>query len=226
MADAETSYLTPLSTVLFIFALCTAYMFLSMNGGEFTYVGDYKFILFKVMVTIATVAMGFVITVTSVAYYYVLGGMAGLGESMMSYDFTTNAVFTTFMLYLSSIWMALAVAMLPFGHTVYVANTDVVDMDRTYQLNAVQQAVYAGPYRALMIIMSLNLLVVLLMFACSSFNPLTFEPCQMEGFGALGKHLAQVFHGLRPTFGPYFRLDADKWRDVGKWMTNLSCASV
>ena len=61
MSDSN-SYLTPLSTVLFIFSLCTAYMFLSMNGGDYTYVGDYKFILFKVMITISTVAIGFILS--------------------------------------------------------------------------------------------------------------------------------------------------------------------
>ena len=195
MSDSN-SYLTPLSTVLFIFSLCTAYMFLAMNGTDYTYVGDYKFILFKVMITISTVAIGFIITITSVAWYSIPG--------LSDYDISKNTVVCTFLMYLSSIWISLAVAMLPFGHTVYIAGTNNIDQDRTAQLNAAQQAIYSGPYHILMIIMSVNLFVFALVIGARYFQSGN-KPSLAKAFGGpYAESWKKMMDNLRPTFGCYF----------------------
>lgn len=212
------NYLTPLSTVLFIFALCTAYMFLIMNGGTYNYVGDYQFILFKVLITISTVALGFVITITSVGWYYVAGSVLGGGSGINEYDFSTNAVVTTFLLYLSSIWMALAVAMLPFGHTVYAGQTNIVDEVRTQQLNAVQQAVYAVPYKTLSVLMALSLVGFVLMCIHHIRTMLHSDDGNGGGTGAL---FSTLFKAIRPTFGWYFRFDEGTWPKVAQQLTSV-----
>lgn len=198
MAEPGT-YLTPLTTVLFIFALCTSYMFLSMNGGDFTYVGDYKFILFKVMIIISTIALGFLVTMTSPAYY-----MFPI-ETIVQWDMTKNVVVTTFLLYLSSIWLSLAVALLPFGHTVYIGNTNNIDEERTLQLNAIQKTVYSGPYHVLMILMSIGLMVLVI--------ALLYRMHRAEGsisgtFYDIGEAYSSMLSKLHATFGCYFTVGA------------------
>lgn len=208
MSDSN-SYLTPLSTVLFIFSLCTAYMFLAMNGTDYTYVGDYKFILFKVMITISTVAIGFIITITSVAWYSIPG--------LSNYDISKNTVVCTFLMYLSSIWISLAVAMLPFGHTVYIAGTNNIDQERTAQLNAAQQAIYSGPYHILMIFMSVNLFVFALVLGIRYFRSYSLTQTFGEEYATSWK---KMMHQLRPTFGCYFTVGsigqdgATQWRQI------------
>lgn len=198
MSDSN-SYLTPLSTVLFIFSLCTAYMFLAMNGTDYTYVGDYKFILFKVMITISTVAIGFIITITSVAWYSI--------PRLSEYDISKNTVVCTFLMYLSSIWISLAVAMLPFGHTVYIAGTNNIDQERTAQLRAAQQAIYSGPYYILMIFMSVNLFVFALVIGARYFmSGQNGEKLSLKTAfgGSYADSWKKMMHHLRPTFGCYF----------------------
>ena len=224
MDAANNTYLTPIATVMFIFALCTAYMFLAMNASKNVYVGDYKFVLFKVMMVISTIGLGFLATVTSVSYYYFIISWAGADasgavETLNSYDFTNSGVITTLLLYLSSLWMAVAIALLPFGHTVYNRTDNTIDVDATNQLSAVQQAVYSGPYYVLMVFASLNLFAFFVMISHLPYNPI--QALHQHGDGKtpdaftkaltiMGKTLA----ALRPTLGCYFRLDNDQWKAV------------
>lgn len=208
MADPG-SYLTPLSTVLFIFALCTSFMFLSMNGSDYSYVGDYKFILFKVMIVISTIAMGFLLTLTSPAYYMIPF------EPILKWDLTKNVVVSTFLLYLSSIWLSLAVAMLPFGHTVYIGNTNNIDTERTLQLNAVQQTVYSGPYRLLMILMSVGLMWLVVMLMVRMWMA---EGDLSRTFGNIITGYTEMFSKLHATFGCYFTVGAtpEEWGKIAR----------
>lgn len=227
MDAATNAYLTPIATVMFIFALCTAYMFLAMNASNHIYVGDYKFVLFKVMMVISTIALGFMATVTSCSYYLFIattfgGEGEGIGGELIKWDFTTSGIVTTLLLYLSSLWMAVAVAMLPFGHTVYNRTDNTINVDATNQLSAVQQAVYAGPYYILMVFASVNLFMFFVLIAHLPYNPIKKmidgdsgddtpnSGAFVNALQVVGRTLAAV----RPTLGCYFRLEPKQWEKI------------
>ena len=210
---SDDSYLTPISVVFFVFAVCTSYMFLSANSSKYTYIGDNKFVLFKVMITLSTVALGYVASVMSVSYYSLA---TCFGSPYTESIFSAMGIFrsrfiTTFLLYLSSLWLGLAVAMLPFGHTVYIGNTSNVDMDRTNQLIAVQQTVYALPYYILMCVMSINLMMFIVMCALTYIHP--SNKTQHTAMHIL-KIMERSITAVRPTFGWYFRFEKGKWHDI------------
>lgn len=189
-----------------------------MNGGEYSYVGDYKFILFKVMIVISTIAMGFIITMTSPAYYM------GPWDFVHDLDMTKNVVVTTFLIYMSSIWLTLAVALLPFGHTVYTGNTNNIDMERTTQLNAVQRAVYSGPYHILMILMSFGLMVLvgmmLMRMVFAAYNPTNpnspLSSLFFQTFGSVGVGYSRLMNSMHATFGCYFTVGStpEEWKAI------------
>ena len=198
--------LTPLSIVLFLFALCTSYMFIVMNASTHTYIGDYKFIMFKVIIVISTIALGFFISMFS-CFMYTLPL-----PDIMDYDLSLNHIVQTFLLYLSSVWMALSIALLPFGHTVYNKNSDAVDEDRTSQLIIVQQVVYATPYYIFMIMLGIFLFVAFIAIG-HTYNKTpwrvnTEEDAPSGGLTSILTVLKHAF-GMRATFGFYFRFDKE-----------------
>jgi len=213
--------LTPLAIVLYLFALCTSYMFITMSSSKFNYTGDYKFVGFKALIVISTIALGFFITAFS-CFIYALPF-----QSVKNFDFTRNHLVKTFMIYLSSVWMALAVALLPFGHTVYNVDNGAVDKDRTGQLNIMHQVVYTGPYYLFMILFSIMLFIVFVAVG-HTYNrtPWKYVENGGDGGGSM-KQVAKIMKyamGVRSTFGFYFRLDKDKYNkmteDMGQSTTN------
>ena len=217
----STNYLTPLSMVFFVFAICASFMFISSSSATYSYVGDNKFILFKIMMVISTIAMGYVATVLSVSLY-ALSSKFGAGVYAVAtkfFDFSRNSVVTTVLLYMSSIWLALAIALLPYGHTVYITGTNNIDPSRTKQLVAVQQTVYAMPFYVLLVVMALNLFTVVVV-ACFLF-------CDSDKPSKALLDMSSVYTrslmAVRPTFGWYFKHDGDKWE---KLKTNIGSTAL
>lgn len=202
--------LTPLAIVLYLFALCTSYMFITMNASKYTYTGDYKFILFKTLMLVSIIALGFFITMFS-CFLYTLPI-----PNLKNVDFTRNHIVQTFFLYISSVWMALAVALLPFGHTVYNTDTGTVDENHTMQLAVMHQVVYSGPYYAFMTLFSFFLFVAFVAIG-HTYNkkPWTYEPDEKEE-----QSIKNVFNILkfamnaRSTFGFYFRLEPAQYNQL------------
>lgn len=206
--------LTPLAIVLYIFALCTSYMFITMNSSKFNYTGDYKFVGFKALIVISTIALGFFLAVFSCLVY------ALPFQSVKDFDFTRNHLVKTFLIYLSSVWMALAVALLPFGHTVYNVDNGAVDKDRTGQLNIMHQVVYTYPYYLFMILFSIMLFVVFAVVG-HTYNQTPWKNDDGSGGGGSMKQVANIMQcamGVRSTFGFYFRLDSDKYKKMTEEM--------
>jgi hypothetical protein len=209
---STTSYLTPLSMVFFVFAICASYMFITSSSAKYAYIGDSKFIIFKTMMLISTIAMGYVITIASVSLYVIASKFGAPVFSIVSkvLDFTRNSAFSTLLLYMSSIWLGLAVALLPYGHTVYIAGTNNIDPSRTKQLVAVQQTVYAMPFWVLLFTMGVSLMFFIIL-SCFMFVGTTKPSDAILNTGAtFGKALT----GIRPTMGWYFRFDSDKWDKI------------
>lgn len=199
--------LTPLSTTFFIFALCTSYIFISMNNAEFSYIADYKFILFKIVIIISTIALGFLTTVFSCSIYAI--DIPMVRQIITNYDFTTNHIVQTFLLYISSVWMALVMALLPFGHTVFNRTTGAVDSDKTQQLMVVQQTVYSGPYYIFMILMGVFLFIFFVVVG-HTYN-VTPWLANLENPGTSEGIVRTLKAGARAqaTFGFYFRLSPE-----------------
>lgn len=170
--------MTPVIVILFVLALCTSYVYIAMNASTLTYVGDYKFVMFKTMMVVSIIAMGYLSTWFSVCYANlpivgpkVANGLKTLFEKPASEEdggVPTNTVMRTFLEYLSGVWFILAVALLPFGHTVFETGTQNIDMDRTNQLKMIYQTVYAGPYYFMTLIFSVHLFLVF--FALGNSN--------------------------------------------------------
>ena len=200
--------LTPLAIVLYLFALCTSYMFITMNASKYTYTGDYKFILFKTLMLVSIIALGFFITMFS-CFIYTLPI-----PNLKNVDFTRNHLVQTFLLYISSVWMALAVALLPFGHTVYNNETGSVDESRTTQLAVMHQVVYSGPYYTFMTLFSIFLFVAFVTIG-HTYNkkPWTYEDEEENSIKNVFSVLKYAMNA-RSTFGFYFRLETDKYNQL------------
>lgn len=200
--------LTPLAIVLYLFALCTSYMFITMNASKYTYTGDYKFILFKTLMLVSIIALGFFITMFS-CFIYTLPI-----PNLKNVDFTRNHLVQTFLLYISSVWMALAVALLPFGHTVYNNETGSVDESRTMQLAVMYQVVYSGPYYTFMTLFSFFLFVAFVAIG-HTYNkkPWTHEQKEDNSIKNVFGILKYAMNA-RSTFGFYFRLETDKYKEM------------
>lgn len=200
--------LTPLAIVLYLFALCTSYMFIMMNASKYNYTGDYKFILFKTLLLVAIIALGFFITMFS-CFIYTLPI-----PNLKNIDFTRNHLVQTFLLYISSVWMALAVALLPFGHTVYNNETGSVDESRTTQLAVMHQVVYSGPYYTFMTLFSIFLFVAFVTIG-HTYNkkPWTHEDEEENSIKNVFSVLKYAMNA-RSTFGFYFRLETDKYNQL------------
>jgi hypothetical protein len=201
--------LTPLAIVLYLFAICTSYMFITMNASKYSYTGDYKFILFKTLMLVSIIALGFFITTFS-CFIYTLPI-----PNLKNIDFTRNHLVQTFLLYISSVWMALAVALLPFGHTVYNKETGAVDENRTTQMAVMHQVVYTGPYYTFMTLFSIFLFVAFVAIG-HTYNkkPWTYEE---EGESGSIKNVFSILKyamNARSTFGFYFRLDPEQYKQL------------
>lgn len=202
--------LTPLSIVLYIFALCTSYMFLTLNASKYNYAGDYKFILFKTQILISIIALGFFTTLFS-CFIYALPY-----SSIKSFDITRNHLVQTFLLYFSSVWMALAVALLPFGHTVYNTENGSVDKDLSAQMTIMHQVVYSGPYYAFMTLFSVLMFIVFIAIG-HTYNHTPWKYVEGDSNNGSIRNIFKVFKyamGIRSTFGFYFRMDKDKYEKM------------
>lgn len=122
--------------------------------------------------------------------------------------------------------MALAVALLPFGHTVYMVDNGAVDKDRTGQLNIMHQVVYTWPYYLFMILFSIMLFVVFVGVG-HTYNQTPWKNADGSSSGGSMKQVVKIMKcamGVRSTFGFYFRLDNDKYKkmteDMGQSTTN------
>ena len=208
--------MTPVIVILFIFALCTSYVYIAMNASTITYVGDYKFIMFKLMITVSIIAMGYLSTWFSSCYAnlpYVGGPVASGLKQLFEQEGTDgkpqNTIVRTFLEYLSGVWFVFAIALLPFGHTVYQTNSENIDMDKTNQLKMIYQAVYSGPYYFMSIVFSFHLFLVF--FAIANCNHKLQENNEekdmkdtiKESFSALARHT----HSIVPTCGWFFYIE-------------------
>lgn len=208
------SNLTPLSTTFFIFALCTSYMFITMNNASYSYIADYKFILFKILIVISTIALGYLTTLFSCSMYAIDNTF--VRNIVVNYDFTTNHIVQTFLIYISSIWMALAIALLPFSHTIYDNSTGAVDIDKTQQLMVVQQTVYSGPYYIFMILMGICLFVFFLVIGHTyNITPWLGGKNNIQN-GSSQKIAMTLAKGAnaQATFGFYFRLREEDLKEL------------
>ena len=207
-----TSTMTPVIVILFVLALCTSYVYIAMNASTLTYVGDYKFVMFKTMIVVSIIAMGYLSTWFSVCYANlpiigpkVARGLQALFENPQydEEDVPTNTVMRTFLEYLSGVWFILAVALLPFGHTVFETGTQNIDVDRTNQLKMMYQAVYAGPYYFMTLVFSVHLFLVFFALANGNHRLQGAEVSDngIEGaFSALTKFSGEI----TPTCGWFF----------------------
>lgn len=199
--------LTPLSIVLYIFALCTSYMFLTLNASKYNYAGDYKFILFKSQILISIVALGFFSTLLS-CFFYALPYW-----SIKYFDkVIRNHLVQTFFLYFSSVWMALAVALLPFGHTVYNTENGAVDKDLSAQMTIMHQVVYSGPYYAFLTLFAVLMFSAFIAIG-HTYNHTPWKYVEGDSNNGSIRNIFKIFQyamSIRSTFGFYFRMDKDK----------------
>lgn len=197
--------MTPVIVVLFVLALCTTYVYIAMQASTYVYVGDYKFVMFKVMMVVSIIAMGYLTTMLSYSYKnlpFIGEKLAEAVLNMMEDHEGKHRIARTFLEYLSGIWFVFAVALLPFGHTVHVAGTQQIDVDRTSQLLMMHQTIYSGPYFLMMLAFSLHLF--LFFFAIGNYNErLSGERGDDTDFSHLPTPLTDVMK-IVPTCGWFF----------------------
>ena len=218
--------MTPVIVILFMLALCTSYVYIAMNASNLTYVGDYKFVMFKLMMVVSIIAMGYLSTLFSVCYAHlpfvgptIANGLKMFFEQPASNEHggvPTNTLVRTFLEYLSGVWFILAVALLPFGHTVFQTGTQNIDVDRTNQLKMIYQTVYSGPYYFITLVFSVHLF--LLFFALANSNHV-LQGIGEKGEGAhrsVGGSLKDCALKITPTCGWFFYIQDYQVPDEGR----------
>ena len=213
--------MTPVIVVLFILALCSSYVFLAMNTNTLNYAGDYKFVLFKTMMVVSIIAIGYLSTLFSVCYAYlpvvgpkVAAGLKTIFEQDGDDGQPSNTLLRTFLEYLSAVWFIFAVALLPFGHTVFRTESQQIDVDRTNQLRMIYQTIYAAPYYFMMLIFSVHMF--LFFFTLGSQNhQLPGNEQEDQGRPGVLKDMRTFSKKITPTCGCFFYI---KEYDVeSKW---------
>ena len=181
-----------------------------MNANTLNYAGDYKFVLFKTMIVVSIISVGYLSTWFSVCYAYlpvvgpkVASGLKSIFEQDGDDGKPSNTILRTFLEYLSAVWFIFAVALLPFGHTVFHTESQQIDVDRTNQLRMIHQTIYAAPYYFMMLIFSVHMF--LFFFALGSSNH------QLPGGEEENKerpniltHMSKYSMHITPTCGCFF----------------------
>jgi hypothetical protein len=188
-----------LTCVLFLTAIVTSYLFVSFNQASYSYAGDYTFIFKKMAIIISTISLGYFTTLC-----FPLIKQIPKGDILYSGidGLFSSTVVQTILKYISTVWFIIAIALLPYGHSVINTETHELDDERTEQLKMFYSVFYAIPYYVLFITFS-----ICMVFVVVAFGEISRARSEEDG-ESMGQILSTSYSGIRSTVGFYFKHDA------------------
>jgi hypothetical protein len=148
------------SIVLNIFAVITAVVFIVMTGFQKNVVGDMSFAYHKTLLFVFTIVAGyFTYTLGDgdvTRNLYLLPGL-GIGEQGL-FDLLFMAIpfLSIIIQFLSVFWMAMAIGLLPLGHTIVVSETGESDEEMSTQLMTLYRMIYVYPFQIVTFLLALT----------------------------------------------------------------------
>jgi hypothetical protein len=144
--------MTPVIIIVFLTGLFGSYMYLFFQSGSRSYGGDRSFVITKLGIALSTIALGYFTTLFSAmsVKFPSLGLDLDQFVGMLMRLFEVRFV-REFLTYVSALWFTSAIALLPYGHTVFDRSTGAVDRERTRQILILHRLVYGLPYYMLLV---------------------------------------------------------------------------
>ena len=148
------------SIVLNAFAVITTIVFIVMTSVQKNIVGDLSFVYRKTLLFMFTIVAGyFTFTLGDgdvTRNFYLLPGI-GIGEQgLFDIVFTAVPFLSVIIPFLSVLWMAVAIGLLPLGHTVVVVETGESDEELSNKLMGLYRTIYVYPFQILTFLLALT----------------------------------------------------------------------
>jgi hypothetical protein len=148
------------SIVLNVFAVITVIVFIVMTSLQKNVVGDISFAYHKTLLFVFTIVAGyFTYTLGDgdvTRNFYLLPGFGIGDQGLFDIVFTAIPFLSVVIQFLSILWMAVAIGLLPLGHTIVVSETGESDEDLSKQLMTLYRVIYVYPFQILTFLLSLT----------------------------------------------------------------------
>jgi len=181
------------TVVLFLTSMITSFLYISFNQTKYTYTGEYTFVFKKISIIFSTISLGYFNTL-----FFPFIKKIPYGDTI--YDgissIMDSKVVQKILQQISTFWFIIAIALLPYGHSVINIETNQLDIKRTEQLNNFYSVFYSLPYYIIFIIFS----IIMLCFVIT-LGEITKQPDDEN----LGQILQTSYKGLKSTVGFYFK---------------------
>jgi hypothetical protein len=131
-----------------------------MTSLQKNIVGDLSFVYRKTLLFVFTIVAGYFIFTLGdgdvTRNFYLLPGI-GIGEQgFFDIVFTAIPFLSAILQFLSVLWMAVAIGLLPLGHTVVVVETGESDEELSNQLMGLYRTIYVYPFQILTFLLALT----------------------------------------------------------------------
>lgn len=148
------------SIVLNVFAVIAVIVFIVMTSLQKNVVGDISFAYHKTLLFVFTIVAGyFTYTLGDgdvTRNFYLLPGFGIGDQGLFDIVFTAIPFLSVVIQFLSILWMAVAIGLLPLGHTIVVSETGESDEDLSKQLMTLYRVIYVYPFQILTFLLSLT----------------------------------------------------------------------
>ena len=179
--------------LVFLTSMITSFLYISFNQTKYTYTGEYTFVFKKLAIIFATISIGYLNTI-----FFPCIKKIPHGDTIyngLSYVLESKII-QNLLKQISTLWLIIALALLPYGHTVINVETNDLNKERTDQLNNFYSVFYIIPYYLIFIIFSIIMVCFII-----SIGEVTKQP-DNENIREL---LESSYNGIQSTVGFYFK---------------------
>jgi hypothetical protein len=204
----DTTIGSPIVIVMALMGMFASYIYVLFSQSKFTYAADHRFVFKKISSIISIIALGYFITL----FFPALSKLHTAAKLYEAIDRCMDSL-SPFLKYLSAVWFIMAIALLPFGHSVVNVETNILDEQKTQQLDAFYSVFYASPYYFFQLSFSVILLLVAITVG-ESFRTNSEDTAESDGDSlSIAKTIRKSYNEIRPTLGFFFYHTKDRTAD-------------
>ena len=148
------------STVLNAFAIITSIVFIVMSSFQKNVVGDISFAYHKTLLFVFTIVAGyFTFTLGDgdvTRNLYLLPGLGIGDQGIFDTIFMAIPFLSMILQFLSTLWMAMAIGLLPLGHTIVIPESGETDEKMSMQLMTLYRIIYVYPFQILTFLLAVT----------------------------------------------------------------------
>jgi hypothetical protein len=148
------------SSVLNAFAVITAVVFVVMTSFQKNAIGDLSFTYHKMILFSFTIVAGYFISTLGdgdvTRNLEILPGWTLGDQGLFDIIFTSIPFLSTIISFLAILWMAVALGLLPLGHTVIESDTGETDEKMSNQLMIMYKLIYIYPFQIVTFFLALT----------------------------------------------------------------------